>query len=470
MKKIILIPGNTDLNRGDQALIWESIRLVRDLYGQVDISLVESGIQPDDIQRQKAQTAGLGHRFIKPILKHPGRINRFSARRSVRYRLADVCLWSWQAFADLCTSSLLLFKQPWLNALGRAFLSDEEKASLRRFVQADAVFVKGGGFIHSYGSFYDPYTAYYSLYLAMLSLRYGKPVYVLPNSIGPLKNCLARYLAKKVLSKCVFVSVRERLSEAFLHAELGIGSYASPDLGYYLKPLENPPCACLPDMVVPPGVKKIGITVRPYRFPGERAPLQKYEQYIRAVAGFVDSAVQQGYFAVFVAHTLGPSSHEDDRIAIRQVFRRVKNKACCGFVEDEQLDCRGLMALYACFDVLLATRFHSVIFAQTMNIPTLAISYGGHKGMGIMQDIGLADWVVPIEEVEAGELSRMMNDMMRRKEEYLAILNAYKLQLEAKREALMHALRLALPDQSGEGAIGSGGRADFPAAGRINKK
>lgn len=54
MKKIILIPANTNLNRGDQALIWESIRLVCDLYAKVDISLIEAGIQPDDIQRQKA--------------------------------------------------------------------------------------------------------------------------------------------------------------------------------------------------------------------------------------------------------------------------------------------------------------------------------------------------------------------------------------------------------------------------------
>lgn len=446
MKKIILIPANTDLNRGDQALIWESIRLVCDLYAKVDISLIEAGIQPDDIQRQKAQTGALGYRFIKPILKHPGRINRFSARQSVRYRFADICLWSWQAFADLFTSSLLLFKHSWLNKLGLMFLSEEEKESLHQFRQADAVFVKGGGLIHSYGSFYDPYTLYYALYLAMLSLRYDKPVYILPNSIGPLKNRLARYLVKKVLSKCVFVSVREGLSEAFLRTNLGINSYPFPDLGYYLKLPENFLSASLPGITIPSGMKKIGVTVRPYRFPGETSPLQKYEQYIQAVAGFADSAIRQGYFIVFVAHTLGSSSHEDDRIAIRQVFERVKNKAFCGFVEDERLDCRSLMALYACFDGLLGTRFHSVIFAQNMNIPALAISYGGYKGMGIMQDMGLADWVILIEEVSADKLNRMMNDLMSRKEEYLTILNAYKIQLETKRQALVQALRLALPN------------------------
>lgn len=34
MKKVILIPSNTDLNRGDQALVWESIRIIEDVFGK----------------------------------------------------------------------------------------------------------------------------------------------------------------------------------------------------------------------------------------------------------------------------------------------------------------------------------------------------------------------------------------------------------------------------------------------------
>ena len=37
MKKIFILPINTDLNRGDQALVWESIRLVQDLYSKEDV-------------------------------------------------------------------------------------------------------------------------------------------------------------------------------------------------------------------------------------------------------------------------------------------------------------------------------------------------------------------------------------------------------------------------------------------------
>ena len=72
MKKIILIPSNTDLNRGDQALVWESIRLINDVFGQekVQVSLIETGDNEQDRSRQNNQTRQLGYSFIRPILKH----------------------------------------------------------------------------------------------------------------------------------------------------------------------------------------------------------------------------------------------------------------------------------------------------------------------------------------------------------------------------------------------------------------
>ena len=43
MGKVILIPENTDLNRGDQALVWESIRLIKDIDQNSEIILMKGG-------------------------------------------------------------------------------------------------------------------------------------------------------------------------------------------------------------------------------------------------------------------------------------------------------------------------------------------------------------------------------------------------------------------------------------------
>ena len=65
-EKVILIPGNTDLNRGDQALVWESINIIKDVYDSPEIILMKG-----DDHRQYAQTEKLGYPMIDTILKHP---------------------------------------------------------------------------------------------------------------------------------------------------------------------------------------------------------------------------------------------------------------------------------------------------------------------------------------------------------------------------------------------------------------
>lgn len=74
MKKVIIIPSNTDLNRGDQALVWESIRLVEDVFGKNNVKCVLMGDTTSrDSKLQNRQTDGLGYQMIDTILKHPGR-------------------------------------------------------------------------------------------------------------------------------------------------------------------------------------------------------------------------------------------------------------------------------------------------------------------------------------------------------------------------------------------------------------
>ena len=74
MEKVLIIPGNTDLNRGDQALVWETINLVEDIYGknQVECSLMGE-LESEHAYLQNRQTEKLGYKFISSLLKHPGR-------------------------------------------------------------------------------------------------------------------------------------------------------------------------------------------------------------------------------------------------------------------------------------------------------------------------------------------------------------------------------------------------------------
>ncbi|MBV9179535.1 MAG: polysaccharide pyruvyl transferase family protein, partial [Nitrososphaeraceae archaeon] len=76
-----------------------------------------------------------------------------------------------------------------------------------------------------------------------------------------------------------------------------------------------------------------------------------------------------------------------------------------------------LKSLYRSLDFLIGTRFHSVIFSLTSYIPALAIEYE-YKTSGIMKDLGLSEWVIPIEQVTADNLYKKFTQLSIQSDSY----------------------------------------------------
>ena len=149
MKKVLIIPSNTDLNRGDQALIWESAHLAESLFKDepIEVFLMDS-----DNEDQVCQTKELGYKLISPILKHPSRIYD---NHKVGYDLLTLLLWGGCALYDYLRTRLLITKFECVNKFAMCLFNREERKSIKLFKECDAVFVKGGGFLHSYGKITD---------------------------------------------------------------------------------------------------------------------------------------------------------------------------------------------------------------------------------------------------------------------------------------------------------------------------
>lgn len=407
-KKIILIPGNTDLNRGDQALVWESINVIKDVYDNPEVILMKG-----DDHRQYAQTEKLGYPMIHTILKHPARI--FSKRNHVNYSALDIFFIGVVALFDLMVSSLLLVRSRWINKLALLFMPIESKETFEAFRSCDAVFVKGGGFIHSYGAVTDAYQMYYLLYYILIAIRHKKKIIVLPNSIGPLNSKLAGWLADYVMNHCAYLSVRESVSEQFLvsRKSIKIPVHRHADLGFFLTSDDTfDPLSYLSAKGIDLSSPIVGITLRPYRFPGDNEPEKKYERYINSFVTLAVHLERKGYQVVLFSHTLGPSAHENDTLAVKEVSSLLDKQGVKHVsIEDFELDCRQVMAIYSKFSFLIGTRFHSVIFAQNNFVPTIAIAYGGNKGVGIMKDTGLPEYSIPIDSISGNKLT-ILFDML----------------------------------------------------------
>lgn len=446
MKNVILIPSNTDLNRGDQALVWESLRLIDDVYGKGKVCCkLMADLSDRDLNLQTNQTRRLGLSFVDSLLKHPGRRFLNKKKDSNSYSKSTILGWGIQATIDYLHTFLLLSKIHLLRKLGELLLSEKERTTLAEIKNADAIFVKGGGFIHSYGAITDAYFVYFLTFHIRLAAAYGKNVYMLPNSIGPLKNKVAKRIAIKALKDCKLITVRESISQELL-GSIGVTSKLYPDLGFYLSPSETDMGGYLQSHGVPLNQKKVIMTLRPYRFQGHNNPEKLYKEYINGFVILVNELVGQGYHVTFMAHTLGPSSHEDDRLAIRSVLAALTSEVrqLTSYIEDVNLTCKDVEKIYSYYDYMVGTRFHSVIFSLNVGVPSIAIAYGGNKGKGIMRVLGNNDFSIDMDKVRNDELVTVFQKLESERINYLMNLTGKRKIINVQRETLIGEIRALL--------------------------
>lgn len=402
MNKYLVIPSCSDYNRGDQALVWESVRLAQDAGFDGKFYMLTC---PEPTKQ--TQTEGID--IFQPILEHPSRV--FKSKKNISYNGLLKIKWGIVGLFDLMFSLyvLLALKLKILPII----LTESKKKTIQLYKECDAVFVKGGGFLHAYGGIVAGYFIYYNLFHIILALVLKKKVYILPNSIGPLDGFMVKPMIRFVFKRAEIVMCRESISKNYIDSIVDCNSKLAPDLAFYLQEdkafnVEQ----YLEDNGVPIKEKKcVSITVRPYRFPGHSNGKELYDNYIKCMIEFSRYLINKGYFPVFVQQTLANNSHEDDTISIEQITKML-DKDRFTKLYDKDLNCKKLKSIYSKMYCIVGTRFHSVIFSLSSYIPAISIAYGGNKSVGIMKDNGLDDFVIPIEDITLDLLISMFTNMI----------------------------------------------------------
>lgn len=193
-KKYIIIPGCCDLNRGDQALGWETCRIAKDAGFIGEYSLLAEREEPI------SQSISEGYKVIIPILEHPSR--KFISKDNIVYDLSTKIKWGLVALKDFVYSFFLLKSKKFRKFVLHHSKDKKFVNSLENFINCDAIFMKGGGLIQSHGGIMSTYATYYRLYHIYLGISLNKPIYIMPNSFGPFEGPLVKWMTKKAFSKC----------------------------------------------------------------------------------------------------------------------------------------------------------------------------------------------------------------------------------------------------------------------------
>jgi colanic acid/amylovoran biosynthesis protein len=439
MRTAIIVPGVTDLNKGDQALVWETHRLVQDTNCFDQIFIVSTGDTPQERDLLCGQSEAKGYQLIETLLKHPRRGQHNEAEVIQESAISFLRL-AFRAALDFCSQwfLLLICKS---DALVSFFYSKQTAQSVRQFRAAEVLFVKGGGFIHAYGEKTAPYLMWFFLFYVRLGKAMGKKVVFLPNSYGPFQGFTVANQVRSVFASLDKVYAREALSAQKLGELMGNPIPVSPDLGFYLQmDASTDALELLKRYGLDPAQQKlVGITIRPWRFPGLSNPEQLYANYLQSVKSLAIQLVESGYHVVFCNQSIGPNAHEDDRNAIKEVLYNWNHPSVHWI--DENLPCDLLKSVYSHFYAFVGTRFHSVIFSLTSCVPSIAIGYGGNKAKGIMADFNMPDFTLPIETVSPELLKQLFTNLEQAHPQIQAQLAQQNELLLAKRAQLINELK-----------------------------
>src|SRR5690606_12167819 len=136
------------------------------------------------------------------FVPHPGRTKK---RHGIHYPFFEKVRMIFFAFLDfLKLCSILVMPR----LAGAIFLRGPERATFQFLLSCDSIFVKGGGFLHTYGKIQDFYYVWYQTFYMALAIRLGKKVVVFPNSFGPFSVGINKVYLRFILKRCAIVYAR----------------------------------------------------------------------------------------------------------------------------------------------------------------------------------------------------------------------------------------------------------------------
>lgn len=387
-KEILITHVYSSDNKGDAALTSVLIKDMKRVFPHAQQKIlkldhVHASKSFEDVPEYPAFMHYALNKYKNPLVKLSYTV----------YMLAATLLWAWV-----------------LRKSGRRLWLPRELREVANFyAAADLIVAVGGGYIRSRKGLMNRFNIPLLLHPLLFGAILGKPTVLYSQSVGPFVNSYEHGMVAYVLRKMELIILREDISVKLLQ-RIGVRDniVRSIDSGFLLK--SDRFAAVRKKYGIAKGTLLIGVTVRSWLHGEEQTA------YERAVAGALDAAIEAHDARVVFIPQVTATKGDDDRIASRRVrdFMLHEDKAV---VINHAPDHFDVKAIYHELDVLLGTRFHSVIFSLTSFVPVLAIEYE-HKTSGIMNDLNLGDWVVKIEDATEDALTKGLLEVIAQKAAY----------------------------------------------------
>lgn len=235
----------------------------------------------------------------------------------------------------------------------------------------------------------------YNVACCVPAIALGIPVAKLAQALGPFNKPLNKWAARQVLSRCSVVVGRGDKTGKYL-SELQIeNSRVLPDITFCLK---VSPEQCQIAKAKLNNIRKNDLLViispsevvrRLIKKSGESFEIELKLLLISLAKGNID--------VVLLPHSFGiGDSKNNDVDMCKKLYFELKNIPNIHLIDDVREPIL-LRAIIGEADIFIGCRFHAVVSALSMAVPTMIIGWS-HKYVEMSSMFGLNDWVIPVEK------------------------------------------------------------------------
>lgn len=261
----------------------------------------------------------------------------------------------------------------------------------------DTVVVAGSGaLLDAWGPWNHPYAIFR---WAMLS-RLSGTRFVIPSiGAGPVETRLGKAMILRLVAAADYVSVRDPYSGELLHS-LGVERDLPvlPDMGYGYARLEGAP---------PPRNEpiRVGVNAMAYQDPryGSYGDGRRFRAYLDKTVDFVADLLESGNEVVlFSSQTSNDPMVAADLVAALEA-RGLADHPRLHDARDGIADGDDLVRTIRECDYVVAARYHVILLALALGIPTVGFSYHP-KTQDLFAQVGHPEWCLDIDEFTPPEL------------------------------------------------------------------
>ena len=278
----------------------------------------------------------------------------------------------------------------------------------------------------------------------------GKPLVLLPQTYGPYRSWVARWLAKLVLSRAKLILCRDPEGPKVLKTLLkedadGKDIRFCPDVAFALETEMFDPVAVRPPLDPQNGRPLVGFNVSGLLYSGGYSRNNMfglaldYREFVHKAARRV--LEETDCALVLIPHTFAAADDaESDPYACRQVAESLADFPDRVHLLTGRHGPQAIKGIIGRCRFFVGSRMHACIAALSQGVPAVGVAYSD-KFQGVFQSVGAGHMVIDARKTGLDEAVERVLDIFREAEEIRPVLRSHA---EEARESLAKTFRLML--------------------------